>query len=82
MVENNLFFEETSRKIEFLRGISRKSRDFGREKTKHGPKKLSASELFGPCFVFSLPTIEIFREILSKNEIFRDNFSKEHVIGN
>jgi len=39
--KNTVFFEVTARKIELLRGISRKSRDFGRIKTKHGGKSAS-----------------------------------------
>ena len=49
--ENSVLFDKLSRKIEFLRGISRKSRDFGREKTKHDTKSaaLSGRVLFFPC---------------------------------
>jgi len=71
-VSNSVFFEVTPRKIEFLRGISRKSRDFGRRKTK---------QAFCAVFCFSPAKIEIFREIPSKNEIFLDVTLKEHVIG-
>jgi hypothetical protein len=72
---NNLFFEATPRKIELLRGISRKSRDFGRRKTKHG------GQAFRAVFCFSPAKIEIFREIPSNNEIFLGVALKEHVIG-
>ena len=80
--KNNLFFEVTSRKIEFLRGFSRKSRDFGRWKTKHRPKKLSASELFGPCFVFHLPKSRFFEKFQVITRFFETAPQKNMLLDN